>query len=156
MEQQLAFIALYCDIDEFCKGFEEYWHKHLLTDGTPIMPNCAMNLSEIMTITVFFHLSNQRTFKSFYLTYICGFFKEFFPKRLSYNRFVEVMQNVIVPLTVYQMKFRSGKCSGISFMDSTTVEVCNSRRIHSHKVFKDLAKRGKSSTGDGSMVSSCI
>jgi hypothetical protein len=147
VEQQLAFIALYCDIDEFCKGFEDYWHKHLLTDGTPIMPKCAMSLAEIMTITVFFHLSNQRTFKSFYLTYICGFFKEFFPKRLSYNRFVEVMQKVIVPLTVYQMKFRAGKCSGVSFMDSTTVKVCNNRRIHSHKVFKDLAARGKSSTG---------
>jgi hypothetical protein len=147
VEQQLAFIAFYCDIDEFCKEFEKYWHKHLITDGTPVMPKCAMSLAEVMAITVFFHMSNKRTFKSFYLTYVCGFFKDFFPKRLSYNRFVEVMQSVIVPLTVYHMKFRSGKCSGVSFMDSTTIEACNNRRIHSHKVFESLARKGKSSTG---------
>ena len=57
------------------------------------------------------------------------------------------MQGVIVPLTLYHMKFRVGKCSGINFLDSTTLDVCHTRRIHSHKVFKDLAARGKSSTG---------
>ena len=45
------------------------------------------------------------------------------------------------------MKFRFGKCSGISFLDSTTLDVCHNRRIHSHKVFKDIVERGKSSTG---------
>jgi len=45
------------------------------------------------------------------------------------------------------MKHTFGKCSGISFWDSTTIEVCNTRRIHSHKVFEGLANRGKSSTG---------
>ncbi|MBE8416775.1 IS982 family transposase, partial [Leptospira borgpetersenii] len=39
------------------------------------------------------------------------------------------------------------KCSGISFIDSTILKVCDNRRIHSHKVFKDIAQRGKSSTG---------
>ncbi|EKO62158.1 transposase DDE domain protein, partial [Leptospira kirschneri str. H2] len=27
------------------------------------------------------------------------------------------------------------KCSGISFIDSTILKVCDNRRIHSHKVF---------------------
>lgn len=44
-------------------------------------------------------------------------------------------------------KFRAGKCTGISFIDSTTLDVCHNRRIHSHKVFKRIAERGKSSTG---------
>jgi len=35
----------------------------------------------------------------------------------------------------------------ISFLDSTTINVCHTRRIHSHKVFENLAKKGKSSTG---------
>ena len=33
------------------------------------------------------------------------------------------------------------------FVDSTKIVVCDNRRIHQHKVFKGLAKRGKSSTG---------
>ena len=35
----------------------------------------------------------------------------------------------------------------INFIDSTTLDVCDTHRIYSHKVFKDLAQRGKSSTG---------
>ena len=145
MEQLL--IGIFCDIDDFCKGFEEYWKKYLLPDGAPVIPKCSMSLSEIMTIVVFFHLSNCRTFKWYYKLYICGTLKECFPQALSYNRFVEIMQSAIVPLTVYLMKFRVGKCSGINFLDSTALDVCHTRRIHSHKVFKGIAQRGKTSTG---------
>jgi Transposase DDE domain len=35
--------------------------------------------------------------------------------------------------------------TGISFIDSTSLEVCHPNRFHSHKVFKDLAGWGKSS-----------
>ena len=57
------------------------------------------------------------------------------------------MQEALVPLLLYMTKFRNGKCTGISFIDSTTLDVCHNRRIHSHKVFKGIAERGKSSTG---------
>ena len=40
-----------------------------------------------------------------------------------------------------------GACTGISFMDSTTLDVCDSHRIQQHKVFQGVAQRGKSSTG---------
>ena len=50
-------------------------------------------------------------------------------------------------MLLYAMKFMVGKCSGINFIDSTTLKVCHNRRIYSHKVFEGLAKRGKSSTG---------
>ena len=145
MEELL--IGIYCEIDDFCKVFEEYWRKHLITDGREIMPKCAMNLSEIMTIVVFFHLSGQRNFKGCYNTLICGYLKHCFPKRLSYNRFVEVMQSAIVPLTVYMMANKVGKCSGISFIDSTSICVCGNKRISRHKVFDDLAKMGKTTMG---------
>ena len=38
-------------------------------------------------------------------------------------------------------------CTGISFIDSTLLRVCNKRRIKQHKVFKDLAQRGQCSLG---------
>ena len=160
---------LYCDIDDFVKEFEQYAKKHLLNNGDSIMPKCLMSLSEIMTIIVYFHLSNQKTFKWYYNIYIREVFRDYFPQTLSDNRFVEVMQKTIVPLTVYLMKFRVGKCSGISFLDSTTLDVCNNKRINTHQVFKDLAQRGKTSTGwfygfklhlivndEGEIVSFCI
>jgi hypothetical protein len=40
-----------------------------------------------------------------------------------------------------------GEVAGISFVDSTALEVCHPKRKHSHKVFKGLADWGKSSMG---------
>jgi hypothetical protein len=42
---------------------------------------------------------------------------------------------------------RMGKVTGISFIDSTDITVCDNRRIHNHKVFESIAQRGKSSMG---------
>lgn len=140
-------LEIFCDIDDFCMTFTDYWHKHLVTDGSPIIPKCAMSLSEIMTIVIYFHLSGQRTFKWYYKHFICGYLKNCFPKRLSYNRFVEVMQSAIVPLLVYTMKCKVGKCSGISFVDSTKIAVCGNKRISRNKVFENIAEIGKSTMG---------
>ena len=40
-----------------------------------------------------------------------------------------------------------GRCTGISFIDSTPIAVCHNRRISSHRVFAGIAQRGKTSVG---------
>ena len=40
-----------------------------------------------------------------------------------------------------------GKCTGISFVDSTPLRVRKNQRIHIHKVFRGIAQRGKCSMG---------
>jgi hypothetical protein len=57
---------------------------------------------------------------------------------------VELMPRAVVPLCAY-LQTRLGQCSGISFIDSTSLKVCHNRRIHSHKVFEGCARRGKTS-----------
>jgi len=145
MVEQL--IAIFCDVDDFCIEYERYSKTHLLMDEKHIVNGSRMKMSEIMTIAIYFHLSCYRTFKWYYQKCISGNMREYFPKLVSYNRFVELMQMVAAPLTLYMMKHSLGKCSGISFLDSTPIDVCDNRRIHSHRVFENLAKRGKSSTG---------
>lgn len=71
---------------------------------------------------------------------------EEFPDLVSYNRFVELMKDAVVPLAVY-LETRKAECSGISFVDSTSLAVCHNRRIHSHQVFRGFAGRGKTSVG---------
>jgi hypothetical protein len=147
MEQQIT--ELFCQIDDFCKAYETYAQSHYLpadTDET-VLPKCSMSLSELMTITIWFHASGYRTFKWYYRNYASTILKPYFPRQLSYNRFVELMSSLVAPMTLYLIHYTLGKCSGISFVDSTTLVVCHNRRIHSHKVFAGLAKRGKSSTG---------
>ncbi|MCH8874715.1 IS982 family transposase, partial [candidate division KSB1 bacterium] len=106
-----------------------------------------MSGSEVMTILVLFHLSQHRSLKHFYLYYVKKHMQAEFPQTVSYNRFVELMSSVLLPLTIYLKTCRSGKCSGISFVDSTPLKVCHNKRIGSNKVFADIAQRGKTSMG---------
>ncbi len=70
-----------------------------------------------------------------------------FPHLLSYSRFVEMESRVAVPMMMFLQLFCFGRCTGISFIDSTCVPVCHNKRIYSNKVFKDYAERGKSTMG---------
>jgi hypothetical protein len=65
---------------------------------------------------------------------------------VSYPRFVALMPTVLGPLCAY-LRTHYGRCSGISFIDSTTLSVCDNHRIHCHRVFSGVAERGKSSMG---------
>ena len=56
------------------------------------------------------------------------------------------MPSLIIPLCAY-LQHCHGTCTGISFIDSTALAVCDNRRIAQHKVFEGLAARGHSSTG---------
>jgi len=40
-----------------------------------------------------------------------------------------------------------GECTGITYVDSTSIRVCNNKRISRNKVFQGLAERGKSTMG---------
>jgi len=53
---------------------------------------------------------------------------------------------VLLPLLFYFLACR-GQCTGISFIDSTVLDVCHTKRMHRHRVFVDLAARSKSSMG---------
>jgi len=105
-----------------------------------------MSLSEIMTIVINFHNSGYRTFKKYYKIFVTGYLKHLFPKLLGYGRFVELMKSCVFPMFCF-LQGILGEATGISVVDSTPLPVCHNRRIPSHKVFKNLAKRGKSSTG---------
>lgn len=52
------------------------------------------------------------------------------------------MPTVLVPLCA-DLQSGLGDCSGISYVDSTAWAVCHNRRISSHRVFGEIAARGK-------------
>ena len=106
-----------------------------------------MSTSEIIIIYYLFHLSGFRCFKHFYLFYVQKHMKDLFPDTVSYNRFVELIQGVLLPMTMFAKTCCLGKCTGISFVDSTPIRVCKNKRIIPNKVFKGIAKTGKSTMG---------
>ncbi len=137
--------ALFCDVDDFCLHFEPEWQKRLLNHGGTRRRRAKnLCLSEIMTILIAFHSCHYRNFKHFYIDYVVQHWKSAFPKLPSYQRFVEWMPSTLIPLCVY-LKRCFGSCTGISFVDATSLKVCHNRRIKRHKVFDGLAQRGKTS-----------
>jgi hypothetical protein len=111
-------------------------------------------MSEIMTILIHFHQSNYRNFKAFYLEHVMTHLRNEFPGLVSYNRFVELIPSVIVPLTLYLRCACLGTCTGITFIDSTTLAVCKNPRIHITRPLPDLPDAAKHLL-DGSMDSNC-
>ncbi len=138
-------IQLFCNVDDFCQSFEPEWNKHLLCFKKRNRKG-RMVLSEIMTIAIHFHQSGYRNFKKYYTIFVRGVLRSFFPSLVSYGRFVELMKGIIFPLFCF-LQFRTGRDTGISFVDSTRLTVCNIKRSYSHKTFKGLAAKGKSTLG---------
>jgi len=138
-------LPVFCDIDDFCLLFEPLWKRQLLAATEQKRHRrSTLSLSEVMTIIILFHCSGYRNFKAFYTQHVLKHLGGAFPKLVSYNRFVELMPSALVPLCAY-LQTRKGTCSGISFIDSTSLKVCHNRRIHSHQVFAGCARRGKTS-----------
>lgn len=136
---------LFCIVDEFCQEYDQIVDKSLL--GNPPKRPPVMTKSEIITITVLFHLAGFRTFKHFYLYYVQKHMQKEFPQTVSYNRFTELMQSNLMPMTLFLKTCCMGKCTGISFIDATPIRVCKNKRIYRNKVFKGIANTGKSTMG---------
>lgn len=140
-------IELYCVVDEFCKAFIPEFERNQLECGLKRKQRaCNLSYSEIMTILIYFHQLRFRDFKTYYTRYVQVYLRKEFPDLVSYNRFVELMPSVLLPLCFF-IHFQQKSATGIYFVDATTLEVCHVKRAHSNKVFKGLAKKGKSSMG---------
>ena len=143
----MSLLELFVSVDDFCQIFLPVWERKLITDGSKKRNRAGqLSLSEIMTILIYFHQSRYRNFKAYYTEHVCKHLRSEFPNLVSYERFVILMPSALGPLSAY-LKSLYGSCSGLSFIDSTALEVCDSHRIHQHKVFLGLAKRGKGSMG---------
>jgi IS5 family transposase len=143
-----SLLVLFCDVDDFCKAFLPIWNRQLLASGQTLRQRArSLTISEIMTILIAFHQSHYRDFKAYYCEQVLKSWRAEFPGLVSYTRFVEYIPSALVPLIVYLRACCLGHCTGISFIDSTSLDVCLNQRIHTHKVFAGLAERGKTSTG---------
>jgi len=128
-------------------NFSKEIKKQLLEDDKKLGRPSNMTTGEIITICVYFHYSCFRNFKAYYKNMILKEpLRTAFPKAVSYSRFVELMQENIAILGCFALAC-CAVCTGISFIDSTSLSVCLNPRIPSHKVMKRLAKRGKTSIG---------
>lgn len=132
-------------VDDFCIEFDKTIQKHTLGNKPKRKP--ILSSSEVITLMIAFHSGGFRNMKHFYLYYAQKHMAHLFPKTPSYNRFVELMRSVTLPMSIFLKTCCMGKGTGISYIDSTPVRVCKNKRIKRNRVFKDIATLGKSTMG---------
>jgi transposase len=143
-----SLLELFVHVDDFCQSFLPNVEQHLVDSGAvKRRRERSLSISEVMTILIHFHQSHYRNFKAYYCEHVLLHLRGEFPGLVSYTRFVDFIPSALLPLCAYFQKTCLGDCSGISFIDSTSIDVCVNQRIASHKVFAGLAERGKTSTG---------
>jgi transposase len=143
-----SLLELFVHVDDFCQAFLPNLERHLLSSGARQRRRArSLSVSEVMTILIHFHQSHYRNFKAYYCEHVLLHLRGEFPGLVSYTRFVDFIPAALFPLCAYFQQTCLGECSGVSFIDSTSLDVCLNQRIASHKVFAGLAGRGKTSTG---------
>lgn len=142
----MSVLELFCDVDEFMLSFVPHLKATKIAASKQRQRLGQLWPSEIVTILIHFHQSHYRTFKAYYTEHVQVYLISEFPHLVSYTRFVALIPTMLVPRLSY-LQSRYGACTGISFIDSTSLSVCDPKRIPQHRVFAAEASRGKSSMG---------
>lgn len=141
---------IFCIVDDFCKEMLQILDDNSIQVDNSIKKRkrkCKLSESEVIAIMVFFHLKGYRCLKHFYILYVQKHMISEFPETVSYNRFVELQSKSVLPMVVFLQTCCLGKCSGISFLDSTVLKVCHYKREKQNKVFKGKAAKGRGTMG---------
>lgn len=139
-------IEIFCDVDDFCQVFSIWERSHLL-ENKPCTRKPSLCDSEVMTILIFYHLSGFKCFKYYYNRFVCQNLNDHFPGLVSYNRFIELIPRYYMKFFFFSKTFCTVESDKINYIDSAKLAVCHNLRINSNRVFKGIAKRGKTSTG---------
>src|SRR5215210_5950052 len=136
-------VEVFCEVDDFCKAFVPQWEASLIGTGgsAPRGPQPGLSPSEIITLLLVLDSSGFKYLKSFYHGFAEPLLRGYFPGMPSYEHFVTLQKSVFVPLVVFLIS-HLGKKTGIYYIDSTALPVCDTHRINRHKVFAGLAQRG--------------
>lgn len=147
--------TLFYHIDEHNKNFTKNSTAALLPTRAigARGPERRMSPTEMMTIMIYFGFSGYRTFKDYYTRHVLIYLNQEFPCLYSYNRFVQLIPEMrpfmktLTFATTIDNQSHKNPLPGAYFIDSFALNVCHNKRIYGHKVFKNVAKRGKTSTG---------
>ena len=140
-------LAIFGDIDDFCKACEPLYHHRLRHLGQRQRARqTTLALSELLTLLVSLHGSPYRTFTHYSTEYVAVPLRPYFPHLVGYQRLGELMPRALVPWCCY-LAPRKGCCTGLAVLDSTPLAVCDKQRLTAHQVFEGLATRGKTSRG---------
>lgn len=141
-------IEKFCLIDDFCIEFAKLEAKAIFPCFSYPKNTPGLSQSEIITILILYHESDYKNFKAYYNKFVLNALKSYFPGLVSYSRFLTLMKRVLLCIMgLMKMLCLAAGRNGVYFIDATKLPVCDNHRIHQHRVFENIAKRGKTSMG---------
>ena len=148
MLKESQLVSIFCEIDDFCKELDKNMSQLQLTGPSKGRrgPACCLSISEIMTVQILFQMVGYRNFKTFYTSFLQIYWKQYFPRLPSYQRFVELTHRALYPLTLFA-QLKSGKKTGIYYIDGSCLPVCHLKRSKRNKIFREIAQYGRTSVG---------
>lgn len=124
---KIDYDTLFCFVDDFCKGFEPWYKKQLISDGLMRRDRaCRLSLSEILVILIAYHQPGMVFFKYFNLD-LYGNSRALFRELVHYDRFITLIKTAF-PALVCLLKSLEGKKIEYMFIDSTPMAVCHNLR----------------------------
>ena len=128
---KIDFTEIFCHVDDFFKELDD--KTNFITNKNN-KPGCRsrLNRSEIITIIIGYWQSSYGCFKNYYLKQIWVHHKGNF-QIVSYCQFIKLI-GAYLPLFILLLNSIFDKCDGLSFVDSSSIEVCKRYRISMHKV----------------------
>ena len=91
-------------------------------------------------------VSAYKDFKHFRLYGIRQQYRDCFGELPSYSRFVSLLPRLLLPFYLL-LHYCRGEETGIYFTEGAKLAVCHNGRINRNRVFRELAKRGRSTMG---------
>jgi len=147
-EKETKLYEIFIAVDDLClrlDGWKQSQPEHFPPRewDKPLMSE-----SELMSICIFYHYSGYKCFQYYYQQMVQLTLRSYFPKQISYERFLVSLLRVLPGLYVFLKHLTlQSQPTGLYLIDSKQLAVCHNRRIHSHRVFERTATRSKSSTG---------
>lgn len=141
-----SLVRIFVELDDFCIEYESWSARH--PADRPHGWDSGLSRSEAMTLLVCYHLSGYKCFQYYYERFVLRSLAGHFPKLVTYKRFLRLVPGCLDHLYLFAQwqAARSGR-TGIYYMDSKKLPVCDYARRKSNKVFGEVAGHGKSSTG---------
>jgi len=141
-------IELYIEIDDLLQLYQKFVAQK--EGRVPQKPTRVPVLSgsEVGTILVAYHYSGYKNFEYYYKRLVLGQYNSWFPDAPSYECFLSYIPRATDMMTLWLLYtcMRSVR-TNLYVIDSKKLEVCHVKREKSHRVFKEYAKKEKSSMG---------
>jgi hypothetical protein len=84
-------IEIFITVDDFVKPFEQWLASRALPDQRRPTRQPELTASEIITLLVYYHHSGYKNFQYFYERLVLSQMLTYFPKLVSYSRFIELL-----------------------------------------------------------------